>query len=93
MQRLVDDLLDLSRIEAGRWQPDPQRGGCRRGGPGVVGRARRPRRRARGSSSRSTSRPDAGAVHADLDALRQILTNLLDNSLRHTPDGRSHHLP
>jgi two-component system phosphate regulon sensor histidine kinase PhoR len=23
MQRLVDDLLDLSRIESGRWQPMP----------------------------------------------------------------------
>jgi signal transduction histidine kinase len=25
MQRLVDDLLDLSRIESGRWQPTPAR--------------------------------------------------------------------
>jgi len=25
MHRLVDDLLDLSRIESGRWQPDPER--------------------------------------------------------------------
>ena len=37
----------------------------------------------------SPSRPDAGAerVQADPDAVRQILTNLLDNALRHTPDG------
>ena len=24
MQRLVDDLLDLSRIESGGWQPEPR---------------------------------------------------------------------
>ena len=31
--------------------------------------------------------PNGGTVRADPDALRQILTNLLDNSLRHTPAG------
>ena len=32
-------------------------------------------------------------ICADLDAVRQVLTNLLDNSLRHTPAGGRHQLP
>jgi len=31
--------------------------------------------------------PGAEIAHADLDALRQVLTNLMDNSLRYTPAG------
>jgi signal transduction histidine kinase len=31
--------------------------------------------------------PGAEAICADLDALRQVLTNLMENSLRHTPAG------
>jgi two-component system phosphate regulon sensor histidine kinase PhoR len=31
--------------------------------------------------------PGADVVDADLDAVRQVLTNLMDNSLRYTPPG------
>ena len=39
MQRLVDDLLDLSRIEAGRWQPEPEHVDVARSHPGRLERA------------------------------------------------------
>jgi two-component system phosphate regulon sensor histidine kinase PhoR len=86
MQRLVDDLLDLSRIESGRWQPARTELDI----PAV----------ARESWAALAARPDAGRVQfeletapdaerlsADLDAVRQVLTNLFDNSLRYTPAG------
>jgi two-component system, OmpR family, phosphate regulon sensor histidine kinase PhoR len=86
MQRLVDDLLDLSRIESGRWQPARTELDV----PAV----------ARESWAALAARPEAGRVtfdldaapeaehlSADLDAVRQVLTNLFDNSLRHTPAG------
>ena len=87
MHRLVDDLLDLSRIESGRWQPDPERVDVR-GLAGEAWTAFADRARER----RIQFTAAAGDVHyvtADLEALRQVLTNLLDNALRHTPpDGR-----
>jgi two-component system phosphate regulon sensor histidine kinase PhoR len=86
MQRLVDDLLDLSRIESGRWQPARTELDL----PAV----------ARESWAALAARPEAGRVKfeletaadaehlsADLDAVRQVLTNLFDNSLRYTPPG------
>jgi signal transduction histidine kinase len=86
MQRLVDDLLDLSRIEAGRWQPT-------RTVVDVAAVARESwaslARRAdvgRVELALDVS-PDAGGLDADLEAVRQVLTNLMDNSLRYTPPG------
>jgi len=85
MQELVDDLLDLSRIESGRWQPTPIRVDV----AGVVGEAwaefldRARARRIKITVAASAARQ----VRADPDALRQILTNLFDNALRHTPPG------
>jgi two-component system phosphate regulon sensor histidine kinase PhoR len=86
MQRLVDDLLDLSRIESGRWQPT-------RTEIDVAAAARE-------AWTEVTARPDSRQVEfsvavepgaeklcADHDAVRQVLTNLLENSLRHTPAG------
>jgi signal transduction histidine kinase len=86
MQRLVDDLLDLSRIESGGWQPVPR----------VVDVATLAqevwlpfgdRGRARDLRFTIEIAPEAATVVADADALRQILTNLIDNALRHTPSG------
>ena len=83
MQRLVDDLLDLARIEAGRWQPEPE--------PVDVQEAAREmwselaeRAAARSVQFEVDIAPGAGTVLVDADALRQVLTNLLDNSLRYT---------
>lgn len=88
MQRLVDSLLDLSRIESGRWQPSSE--------PVDLGAAAREvweGLRDRGEHERvafeSDIAADAAMVSADADAVRQILTNLLDNALRYTqPAGR-----
>ncbi|MEP7177046.1 MAG: ATP-binding protein [Gemmatimonadales bacterium] len=86
MQRLVDDLLDLSRIEAGRWQPNRTdvdvAAVARESWAALAGRAE-----ATGVRFAVDVEPDAAVVDADADALRQVCTNLMDNSLRHTPAG------
>ena len=83
MQRLVDDLLDLARIESGRWQPHPVR-------VDVAALAADAwaafADRARERRIELTTAAGAG-VTADADALRAILTNLFDNALRYTPPG------
>jgi two-component system phosphate regulon sensor histidine kinase PhoR len=86
MQRLVDDLLDLSRIEAGRWQPARATVDV----AAAAGEAwdelgARPGAR----TIEFTVEVAAGAekLCADADALDHVLTNLMENSLRHTPAG------
>lgn len=86
MQRLVDDLLDLSRIESGGWVPDPQ--------PVEIAaviaedvsaaRATADRRHVRLDAVLD---PDAQEAFADPTALRQVVGNLIDNALRHTASG------
>lgn len=86
MQHLVDDLLDLSRIESGRWQP-------RKEPIDVAAVAREAwaplaERAAHRSMEFSVDiDPDASLVTADAEGLRQVLTNLFDNALRYTPAG------
>jgi signal transduction histidine kinase len=86
MQRLVDDLLDLSRIESGGWQPVRRVvdvAACAEEAWAPFADRARQQRVAFGLEVE----PDAETVVADADALRQILTNLFDNALRHTPPG------
>ncbi len=86
MQRLVDDLLDLSRIESGRWQPalaaiDVEElatetwsdFSARAGGRGVTFRVQ--------------VEPGAQTLLADPEGARLVLRNLFDNALRYTPPG------
>jgi signal transduction histidine kinase len=86
MQRLVDDLLDLSRIESGGWVPKPERIDLRAAATEITA----------SFASAATERGvrldlnidhRAFALRADATALRQILSNLVDNALRHTPAG------
>ena len=86
MQRVVDDLLDLSRIESGGWVPDPAWIDVRGLVPEATAAAAAvaPRRQVVLHIA-----VDAGAerVYADATALRQIIGNLADNAVRHTEAG------
>ena len=84
MQRLVDDLLDLSRIESGHWQPTPR---VVELAPLVQDAWAAFAARAQEGGVEFALDLAAPAAIADPDALRQILTNLLDNALRYTPAG------
>ncbi len=84
MRRLVDDLLDVSRID-------------RRGGVsiettdfdlaeevrGAVARIHREHR----DRNIDVHVPESLNVHADRDRLDQVLSNLLENAVKYSPDG------
>lgn len=86
MQRIVDDLLDLSRIESGGWTPNPVAVHLQGVAEEALGSAR-PRAETKGISLRVDVEPPGLAVHADPTALRQVLANLVDNAVRHTSSG------
>ena len=86
MQRLVDDLLDLSRIESGGWVPEPQSVDFAAVLADVVSTARATADR-KGIRLDVAIAADAASLHADPTALRQIVTNLVENAVRHTSAG------
>lgn len=85
LQHLIDDLLDLSRIESGRWQPRYEdvdlAAAAADSWQGFMERAQHQRV----SFEVDAETPAVGQL--DPEALRQILTNLYDNSLRHSSEG------
>ena len=86
MHRLVDDLLDLSRIESGRWVPRPEVTSVGAIAQEVFGTVA-DHATARGIALTLSLAADAETIVVDGTALRQILGNLVDNSLRYTPHG------
>ena len=87
MQRLVDSLLDLSRIESGSWRPRAERLDAVAVAREVWATLDTRARAAQVSFAAEGEGPRP--VHADIDpdALRQFFTNLFDNALRYTPAG------
>jgi two-component system phosphate regulon sensor histidine kinase PhoR len=86
MQRIVDDLLDLSRIESGGWTPNPSSIDIASLAAEVLTGVR-DRASAKNVSLRANIEPAAQVIEADPTALRQVLTNLVDNAVRHTSAG------
>jgi signal transduction histidine kinase len=86
MQRIVDDLLDLSRIESGGWKPNPARVDVRPLASEALAAAKE-RRPEKPLTMGLEIAPDAASVWVDPTALRQVLTNLVDNAVRHTNEG------
>ena len=87
MQRIVDDLLDLSRIESGGWVPDPTAVRIADVAADAVLPAA-PAAEAKGVAMDVQVADDAATVHADPTAVRQVLANLVENAVRHTSSGR-----
>jgi signal transduction histidine kinase len=84
MSHLVDDLLLLSRLDAGRLKLEHQ--------PVVVSEllnelTRQMGKVAEGHGVRLETAPSTGLVQADPTRLRQVLLILIDNALHHTPAG------
>lgn len=85
LHRIVEDLLDLSRLESGGWRPVPRPVDI----AGVAadvweGLHHIAERKAIGFAIDAASQPTA---LGDPVGVRQILANLLDNAIRYTPDG------
>jgi signal transduction histidine kinase len=85
MQRLVDDQLDLSKIESGHWRPAPQQMGTAMAFRESWDALTRPS--PADHAFTIDIGPGAESVYADPDALRQVLGNLFDNSRRYTTVG------
>jgi len=86
MQRIVDDLLDLSRIESGGWRPNVTTvdvGGI----VSDVFTALHNAASAKGLSLVANVVPGAAHVRVDPTAFRQIVTNLVENAVRYTREG------
>ena len=86
MQRIVDDLLDLSRIESGGWVPEPARIDV----TAAAGDAILPCRdgaRDKGVTLDVDVPANASTATADPTAVRQVIANLVDNAVRYTPRG------
>ena len=86
LQDILEDLLDLSRIESGGWRPERM--------PVDLGDVAREAwqtfaSRAEDQGVRLELRldPQAGEVFADRGGLHQVMSNLFSNALRYTPSG------
>jgi len=86
LQRIIDDLLDLSRIESGGYRVAPEIAAVAE----IVDEAWAPyAAEAAQKDARFAVQvpPECELVWADPSALRQVLTNLFGNSLRYIPRG------
>ncbi|GHH68673.1 hypothetical protein GCM10017673_18140 [Streptosporangium violaceochromogenes] len=81
--RLVAQLLDLSRLDSGARRIEPEEIGLRP----LCERALREAVLARDEITARCEVPAGLTVRADPDLLAQVLANLLDNAVRHSPAG------
>lgn len=91
LTRMINDLLDLSKIEAGRLEMNPEPLDLEQ----VFSRALEAthplfaEKELRGASAVETALAPA---YADADRLHQVLTNLLGNAVKFSPNGGTIHL-
>jgi len=84
MRRLVDDLLDVSRIDRlGAVSIETTDFDLAEEVRGAVARISREHR----DRDIEVDAPESLGVHADRDRLDQVLSNLLENAVKYSPDG------
>jgi signal transduction histidine kinase len=88
LNRLVDDLQDLALAEAGQLRLEPQRASLHEIADQAAG-ALRPTLEAKQLKLQIALPPDLPDVWADPERVGQVLRNLLNNAILHTPEGGS----
>ena len=88
MDRLVQDLLDMSRIEAGRIELEMVDVAPSAVAEEAVQAFRQPIEEKQQTLTLEVA-PELPSVHADPGRLGQVLTNLLSNAHKYTPEGGS----
>ena len=83
---LINSVLDMSKIEAGKFELTEELFDLEETAEGAVRFLRIPAERAR-VALRLVVAPGARLVFADRRALKQILVNLLSNGVKYTPPG------
>lgn len=86
LQRLVNDLQELSRVEAGSYQLDPKPVSPNQLIDIVVNHLNR-QFEEKGVQLEKHLDVDLPVVSADKDRMLQVITNLLGNALQYTPTG------
>ena len=86
LQKMINDLLDLARSDAGKLRIEPEptavRPLCQR-----VGRQMRPSFEAKGQKLTVSVEKAIPDIQADGDRISQVLQNLLTNANKYTQDG------
>lgn len=83
---LINEILDLSRIEAGKYELNEEALSL----AGIVDDCRHMlnlRAKAKGQSIREAVEPQLPKIWADERALRQVVLNVLSNAIKFTPQG------
>lgn len=88
LQRLIEQLLDLATIEDGRMELDHQ-GGDLTGAVRRIADAFRPRAEEKSIDLRVECSSGRITTRFDPEKMETILSNLLDNALKFTPEGES----
>jgi two-component system sensor histidine kinase BaeS len=86
LQRLVNDLQELSRVEAGAYELDLQPIAPTTLVEKAIQRMER-QFRDKGVTISTSLVPDLPIVQGDMDRLMQVLINLLGNACQYTPEG------
>jgi CheY-like chemotaxis protein/anti-sigma regulatory factor (Ser/Thr protein kinase) len=86
-RRLVDDLLDISRIVTGRLRIDQRPVASLAQMIGIVVDSFRPAALAKNLTVETALDTGAGTVNGDSERLQQVVWNLLSNAIRFTPPG------
>jgi len=84
--QLIEDLLDMGRIEAGQLRLDLQRTDLCSAVAAAIDSAR-PAATLKGVDLRSISSPCSSCVLGDAARLQQVVANLLNNAIKFTPQG------
>jgi PAS domain S-box-containing protein len=88
LQAMIDDLLEVTRLETGKLTVEPERVSVMIAVTDTFNTLKGSAR-AKGVTLSYDLAPNLPSVHADPTRLRQILIILLDNAIKFTPEGGS----